>query len=360
MIKTGGRDLTKMKAIVTVIIPVYNKEKYITQCLSNLLSQTFGDFECIVVDDGSTDNSGILSEEIAKTDKRFTVYHTENRGVSAARNLALDKAKGKYITFIDSDDEFSNDYLENLVDCIERTNSKFVIGTIKKVWNISGNYQIIKYPKSGEFEIDQVLQNFAVIQENTGIFGFCTSKIFLNSLTKDIRFDESICLAEDFDYYLNLYSRIDKLFFDDKPNYFYFQKEQQIEGKDQFFDLRDDKTDYISQLKINLRYRKFLMLKGFYTGQNRQIVDRKISDYIFFALQHSDSDQITQVYSQINDLLSRYAFQIIPVGSLWERMVLIIQKAKLLNLQNIFQTSYHSARKLIWNLKSITRIRRLN
>ena len=89
---------------ISIIVPVYKVEKYLRRCLDSIVAQTFTDWECILVDDGSPDNSGEICDEYAQKDYRFKVIHQENKGVSAARNKGLDEAKGEWIGFVDSDD----------------------------------------------------------------------------------------------------------------------------------------------------------------------------------------------------------------------------------------------------------------
>jgi glycosyltransferase involved in cell wall biosynthesis len=103
-----------MAAKISVIIPFYKVEKFAERCIRSVLEQTFTDFELILVDDGSPDNCGKICDEFAKKDKRIKVFHTENRGLSAARNLGIEKATGEYISFIDGDDAVAPDYLEYL------------------------------------------------------------------------------------------------------------------------------------------------------------------------------------------------------------------------------------------------------
>ena len=90
----------------SIIVPVYNVEKYLEECVSSILKQDFTDYEVILVDDGSTDSSGIMCDEIAKTHRNFKVVHQQNSGVSVARNIGLSTALGEYIIFLDSDDFF--------------------------------------------------------------------------------------------------------------------------------------------------------------------------------------------------------------------------------------------------------------
>lgn len=104
---------------LSVVIPVYNVKHVLRQCLDSVLSQTLAEWECILIDDGSTDDSGTLCDEYARKDSRFIVIHQENSGVSIARNIGIEHATGKYITFIDSDDWVSENYLAGL---FEKTN----------------------------------------------------------------------------------------------------------------------------------------------------------------------------------------------------------------------------------------------
>ena len=99
---------------ISIIVPVYNSEKYLGACIDSILSQYFRDFELILVDDGSRDSSPHICDDYTQKDSRVKVIHKENGGVSAARNDGLDIAKGEYVTFIDSDDWVERDYLSTL------------------------------------------------------------------------------------------------------------------------------------------------------------------------------------------------------------------------------------------------------
>lgn len=100
---------------VSIIIPIYNTEKYLRRCLDSVISQTFTDWECLLVDDGSKDSSGAICDEYAKKDSRFRVFHKENGGVSSARNMGLDNAHGDWIYFSDADDSLYENCLEVLI-----------------------------------------------------------------------------------------------------------------------------------------------------------------------------------------------------------------------------------------------------
>ena len=115
--------LESITPFVSIVVPLFNVELYAKQCFDSIASQTFTDFECIVVDDGSTDSSGTIADDMATKDSRFQVIHTENRGLSMARNTGIDVARGTYITFADSDDFYDKRWIEELVNTAEKTNA---------------------------------------------------------------------------------------------------------------------------------------------------------------------------------------------------------------------------------------------
>ena len=107
-----------MRRFLSIIVPVYNVSNYLCNCLDSIISQSYSDFECILVDDGSTDGSGSICDEYAEKDSRIRVFHKENGGVSSARNLGLDNALGEWVYFVDSDDQVLPGGLQTMVDCI--------------------------------------------------------------------------------------------------------------------------------------------------------------------------------------------------------------------------------------------------
>lgn len=113
--------------MISIIIPVFNTSAYLDQCLKSVLEQTYTDWECIVVDDGSTDNSGEICDKWAEKDSRFIIVHQKNNGVSAARNRGIEKSRGEYICFIDSDDWVEPDYLNHLQSGIKDSEIDMVV-----------------------------------------------------------------------------------------------------------------------------------------------------------------------------------------------------------------------------------------
>ena len=96
---------------ISIVVPVYNVEKYLERCIDSILAQTFTDFELLLINDGSKDSSGLICDKYAEKDSRIRVFHKENEGVSRARNLGISNARGRWLCFIDSDDWVDKEYL---------------------------------------------------------------------------------------------------------------------------------------------------------------------------------------------------------------------------------------------------------
>lgn len=185
--------------LLSIIVPVYNVEKYLHRCIDSILNQTFTNFELILVNDGSTDNSRNICEEYSIKDARIIVIHKKNEGVSSARNTGLDNAKGKFITFIDSDDYISNDYLETFF--IENLSKiDFIIQGIE----ISKNNEFIKSKiYNGYFNFDSICN--CVINNNILYSGFIFGKLFrLDYINNNgIRFNKNFSFKEDLIFLLD-------------------------------------------------------------------------------------------------------------------------------------------------------------
>lgn len=284
---------------VSIVIPIFNREQFIQNLVSCIKKQIFEDFECIMVDDGSTDQTGDLCDSLTAGDERFIVLHTSNFGVSHARNTALDVARGQYVTFVDSDDNFPIDYLQKMVNRMETQQVDMVIGSFRRIY-ANGESIKIEYPfKERIYMIDELMEDFACIQKESGVFGRCWAKLFSREIVSGIRFDETLKLAEDFDFYLKLYPRIKTVFFDNTCEYGYYAGAENSSEH-----VADDDIDYISQLKIYIRYKAFLENAGFFCGNNEQIVTEKIQNYLYFSILHSRPETIHQLFRKAQ-MLSR-------------------------------------------------------
>lgn len=288
---------------ITVIIPVYNKIKYISSILEQILVQTFSDFECLLIDDGSSDGSGAVCDRFAALDSRFRVFHIPNGGVSHARNVGLDAARGEYITFIDSDDGVREGHLENLYRCIAESGADLVISGFHKVSEEGDIMRTVVPCHRGTMAFQELLPAFAREQRESGVFGYCFAKIFRRELVQNIRFNEKLKLAEDLDFYLKLYEIIETVYFDDQTNYLYLQDADNSTGN-----TASEKIDYLAQLQINLHYRDMLQKRTAWSGENREIVEERLSSYGFFVLFHTPIPQYRKKFEMLRSIWKKEQF----------------------------------------------------
>lgn len=172
-----------MEQLVSIVIPVYNVEHYVERCLKSVMAQTYERIEIIVVDDGSTDSSGEICDKIAKHDTRITVYHKENGGLSDARNYGVEKATGEYITFIDSDDYVSADFIEYLYKMILESKAEVACCPLKRVCT-----DITIYDKNNKMPKTRVLSGYEATRELLGslytILVTACGKLYKSELVK--------------------------------------------------------------------------------------------------------------------------------------------------------------------------------
>lgn len=206
---------------VSVIVAAYNIQNYIVKCLESISNQTYKNLEVIVVDDGSSDNTGKLADEFAKNDNRFIVIHKDNGGVSSARNRGIDVASGDFIGFVDGDDTIEDDMYEMLVN-----------NAIKYDADISHcGYKVIEHNKETLFYDTKqiIIQNrkkgLVDLFEGTLIEPSLCNKIFKRSIVGDIRLDESIKINEDLYFNVLLFDKANRSVFEDKAKYNYIKRD---------------------------------------------------------------------------------------------------------------------------------------
>lgn len=212
------KETTKEKNYVSVIIPVFNLQNCIEDCLESVIHQTYRELQIILVDDGSADNSYDICKQYAQKDARILVEHQENRGVSAARNVGLQKATGYYVMFIDGDDTIAPDYIESYVSQAESTGADIVIGGLTK--KEQGKEERIT-PLEGTYETKDF---FALLcSEGTQIYGYVCCKLYRLSLLKEnnIFFNVKMSSQEDLDFALSAYAMSKKISCFNNCDYYY-------------------------------------------------------------------------------------------------------------------------------------------
>ena len=184
--------------LISVIVPVYNVEQYLPSCLDSILGSTYTNWECLLVDDGSTDRSGIICDRYAASDARFRVFHKENGGVSSARNKALENMNGEWLMFLDSDDEILASAMQNLLTAAMNSGSDMSMGNYVSVRSKGDDIHSNTYPTPRTMSFEDVLTLFFVYPR--GRFqGYLTNRIMKASVVRDnhLRFREDIYYKED-------------------------------------------------------------------------------------------------------------------------------------------------------------------
>lgn len=223
--------------LISIVIPVYNAEKYLEQCLNSITNQTYKNFEVILVNDGSIDHSESICMDLVKVDTRFKYFTKANGGASSARNLGLDNAQGKYITFIDADDWVDENHLEVLINNIKENNSDMAVSSIKKFDNVS-RFKFRVYSNQEKYLLNYNKLNreeFLVILPKlihaSNSYKIAVSKLFKKELVMDIRFDESIVYGEDLDFFFKIYNNISSISYVDEVTYVYRRHNESTSSK---------------------------------------------------------------------------------------------------------------------------------
>lgn len=212
---------------VSIIIPVYNVEKYLKKSLDSIADQTYKNLEIILVDDGSTDNSGSICDEYAKKDQRIKVIHKQNGGLSSARNVGLDAISGEFVAFVDSDDYISKDLIEHVVAELEKTRADVCMFSHYTVTNQKENAHYL--PLDKEIYEKEEIRNFIVplfVGQKNGsekpLLGFIWRQIFRREAIGTLRFrSEREYYAEDVVFDLEFYTKANKMCVINKPLYYY-------------------------------------------------------------------------------------------------------------------------------------------
>ena len=189
------------KLTISVIVPVYNTELYLHRCIDSILSQTFTDFELLLINDGSTDRSGEICDEYAAKDSRIKVFHKENGGVSSARNMGLDEARGEWVAFVDADDYwYADNVLEQLLDIVKQNDLDIVRGEYKAVdWE--GNSLFYRPVSKRRMKyINRILNSYEFLEYAIQGEFFLWLCLFKRKYIKDLRFEVGRVFLEDMQF----------------------------------------------------------------------------------------------------------------------------------------------------------------
>ena len=218
---------------ISIIVPVYNGEKFIKRCLDSLLLQTYSNMEISIVDDGSTDHTMEICREYAEKDGRIVFYHIVNSGVSAARNLGLQYSTGEIIGFVDSDDYVSCGMYGKMVSIMNKHDADIVVCRFAVVRDSQHQFQC-NDESMIIFDTDQFQKE---VVENRNVGGYLWNKIFRKSILKGSRLNTRLSILEDMDFIFSIMHNVGRAVYMDEELYgYYISSENTTQRPDTLFD----------------------------------------------------------------------------------------------------------------------------
>lgn len=326
MIIQNNPNIADMNPKVSIIVPIYNVEKYLDRCMDSLLNQTLKDIEIIMVDDGSPDNCPQMCDEYAKKDSRVKVVHKENAGLGYARNSGLDVATGEYVAFVDSDDYVALDMYENLYSAIKKWDTQMVLcGFNEVLYNKSEKGVITNmpiHPKVVDAKKEYLTNIIGQLPEKDKelYYTYCVWNVLYSNevIQKNhIRFkSERIYVSEDILFQVEYASRSSNILLLPTPYYNYCHNSNSLTRKydknrfEKTIALYDEICNRLKYLNVNidnfeLRKQRFLLAKTLYT----------VCDAIKYLSSKDASKEIKRIGSNhiLQKLLEKYPINRMPL-----------------------------------------------
>ena len=255
---------------ISVLMPVYNSEKFLEETVQTVINQSYTNWELILVDDGSTDNSKKLCDELRKKENRIKFIDKKNTGVSDTRNVALKNAKGQYVVFVDSDDLIHEDYLKILINSIEKNNSDIsVCNFIERKISNTGKVEDI----TREFYLKEVMEmsemkDYIMDFGNSGLLNPLWNKIYKREIIENnnITFDEKVETGEDFIFNLQYFRKVKKISFIKDSLYYYIRRNNNS------ITYKYIENMYEKGWEIHWLLEGFLKDMGFYNEENAYVL----------------------------------------------------------------------------------------
>lgn len=287
--------------LLSIIVPVFNMELYVGKCLRSILSQSFTDFEVIVIDDGSSDNSCRMVEEIIEVDSRVKLFRFPNGGVSVARNRGLKEVIGTFIMFIDADDYITDGYLENIMHHVSQNNADIYIWGITKE-DEKGEQAVEKPNLQGLYNQKTFLSDFIIDQyrSHCGLYGYISNKLIRRDIieTHSIRFNESIRLMEDYDFYLRYYIYCQSFYCFDEVNYHYVIYNTNTSSPKR-------EHNYFQMIDIQKECYDLLKEKDALTTRNNNILEKTIGGFVLASFLEMREVSMDQIKTRLDGVFER-------------------------------------------------------
>lgn len=278
--------------MISIIIPVYNVAPYLDQCLESVIIQTYKDWECILIDDGSKDNSGEICDKWGKIDSRFRIIHQINQGVSAARNRGIKESRGEYIVFIDSDDWVSPNYLFDMLNAIDKNNDLVVSGNN----HYYPNGEIETFKPTNKQNIELSAKNTSFFIKNIGLLYGPTSLLYKSTIIKNftILFPTEYSLGEDLLFNFQYLEKVKHIQYIPFANYNY----RIINSGSLTSIYRDNTFDIHShQWKVQ---KDFLINKGMWNEYSQFFFSLKLWGIIYNGIFSSQKNELQHIKRILN------------------------------------------------------------
>lgn len=280
--------MSKNIPLISIIVPVYNVERYLRTCVKSLLGQTYKNIEIILVNDGSRDESGTICDELKKNNDKISVIHKENGGLASARNKGLEYAKGKYVTFVDSDDYVAEDMYECLYEAIIRTSSKIACCNWLRHIDTEGKKEIIS-PIGQLYTDETILSKEQAIKSlllNNGMTYSACDKLFKKELFDEIRFPCENLPSEDIPCIYKIIKNADRIVHIGEAKYYYRIVQGSISTQTftkrniSTFEYMTDVVEDVVKCYPNLRKEsEFALIQCADSLYNRLVLDKKHKEY---------------------------------------------------------------------------------
>lgn len=293
--------------LISIIVPIYNTEKYLSKCLNSIIAQTYTNWEAILIDDGSPDNCGMICDEYALKDNRFKVIHQSNGGVSVARQTGLDNATGDYIIHCDPDDWIEPTMLDEMLDHAISNNADMII------------CDFITHKKNKTQHVSQEIKKPATAKEvqskiiNQQLHGSCWNKLIKRDCCIDIKFTpKDISLAEDELFIVRVLNKDIKVSYINKAYYHY-----RMDNTDSICSSKSDKI-IISRTKVIEEYEKFLNPIEYNNFFNIKY------DILLTLFKTKNLKQLKNTYKEIHPIIiypERKYSPVLPLGYFFQRAI---------------------------------------
>lgn len=286
---------------LSVIVPIYNVEKYLSRCIDSILAQTYANFELILINDGSLDRCAEIMEQHAKKDSRIVTIYQENKGVSAARNAGLKIAQGKYISFVDPDDYIESSFFEELIGLLEEKELDIACCNWRSVLENGEKKEHLVNSIPQYMEQKDFVKHLFDTPRTIG--GSNCNKIFLKAKIQEV-YDENLKICEDNLFLVNYCRYIENAGYIDKPLYYVFERSDSA--------MRSDHTKLIKGLDVR---KKIILISRGISRDSGMYAEKDFLDscYLYFKQFQREKDDQYSLYSLdlLRDYLKKNLFKVV-------------------------------------------------